>query len=163
MGKALSNPERPFVAILGGAKVSDKIGVIENLIDKVDTLIIGGGMAYTFFKAKGYSIGTSLCEDDKVELAKSLMDKAEKKGVKLLLPVDNVVGKEFSNDTERKTVPSDLSKINYTMSDQVSLPKTYIPPFKPRAITFIPPAYQGSLQLYSKHPHTLHLCPRHLL
>ncbi|UWV48471.1 phosphoglycerate kinase [Acetivibrio thermocellus] len=107
MGKALSNPERPFVAILGGAKVSDKIGVIENLIDKVDTLIIGGGMAYTFFKAKGYSIGTSLCEDDKVELAKSLMDKAEKKGVKLLLPVDNVVGKEFSNDTERKTVPSD--------------------------------------------------------
>jgi len=69
------------VAILGGAKVSDKIGVIENLIDKVDTLIIGGGMAYTFFKAKGYSIGTSLCEDDKVELAKSLMDKAEKKGV----------------------------------------------------------------------------------
>jgi len=95
------------VAILGGAKVSDKIGVIENLIDKVDTLIIGGGMAYTFFKAKGYSIGTSLCEDDKVELAKSLMDKAEKKGVKLLLPVDNVVGKEFSNDTERKTVPSD--------------------------------------------------------
>lgn len=107
MGKALSNPERPFVAILGGAKVSDKIGVIENLIDKVDTLIIGGGMAYTFFKAKGYSIGTSLCEDDKVELAKSLMDKAEKKGVKLLLPVDNVVGKEFSNDTERKTAPSD--------------------------------------------------------
>jgi len=106
MGKALSNPERPFVAILGGAKVSDKIGVIENLIDKVDTLIIGGGMAYTFFKAKGYSIGTSLCEDDKVELAKSLMDKAESKGVKLLLPVDNVVGKEFSNDTERQTVSS---------------------------------------------------------
>ncbi|ODM26017.1 phosphoglycerate kinase [Clostridium sp. Bc-iso-3] len=106
MGKALSNPERPFVAILGGAKVSDKIGVIENLIDKVDTLIVGGGMAYTFFKAKGYSIGTSLCEDDKVDLAKSLIEKAESKGVKLLLPVDNVVGKEFSNDTERKTVPS---------------------------------------------------------
>ncbi|WP_038288111.1 phosphoglycerate kinase [Acetivibrio straminisolvens] len=106
MGKALSNPERPFVAILGGAKVSDKIGVIENLIDKVDTLIIGGGMAYTFFKAKGYSIGTSLCEDDKVELAKSLMDKAESKGVKLLLPVDNIVGKEFKDDTERQTVPS---------------------------------------------------------
>jgi phosphoglycerate kinase len=107
MGKALSNPERPFVAILGGAKVSDKIAVIENLIDKVDTLIVGGGMAYTFFKAKGYSIGTSICEDDKVELAKNLLDKAASKGVKLLLPVDNVVGKEFSNDTERKTVDSD--------------------------------------------------------
>lgn len=106
MGKALTNPERPFVAILGGAKVSDKIGVIENLIEKVDTLIVGGGMAYTFFKAKGYGIGTSLCEDDKVDLAKSLIDKAESKGVKLLLPVDNVVGKEFSNDTERKTVQS---------------------------------------------------------
>lgn len=107
MGKALSNPERPFVAILGGAKVSDKIAVIENLIDKVDTLIVGGGMAYTFFKAKGYSIGTSICEDDKVELAKSLLDKAASKGVKLLLPLDNVLGKEFSNDTERQTVDSD--------------------------------------------------------
>lgn len=107
MGKALSNPERPFVAILGGAKVSDKIAVIENLIDKVDTLIVGGGMAYTFFKAKGYSIGTSICEDDKVELAKNLLDKAASKGVKLLLPVDNVLGKEFNNDTERQTVDSD--------------------------------------------------------
>lgn len=107
MGKALSNPERPFVAILGGAKVSDKIAVIENLIDKVDTLIVGGGMAYTFFKAKGYSIGTSICEDDKVELAKSLLDKAASKGVKLLLPVDNVLGLEFKNDTERKVVNSD--------------------------------------------------------
>ena len=107
MGKALSNPERPFVAILGGAKVSDKIAVIENLIDKVDTLIIGGGMAYTFFKAKGYNIGTSICEDDKVDLAKSLLEKAQSKGVKLLLPVDNVVGKEFKNDTEFKVVDSD--------------------------------------------------------
>ena len=107
MGKALSNPERPFVAILGGAKVSDKIAVIENLIDKVDTLIIGGGMAYTFFKAKGYNIGTSICEDDKVELAKSLLEKAQSKGVKLLLPVDNVVGLEFKNDTEFKVVASD--------------------------------------------------------
>jgi len=107
MGKALSNPERPFVAILGGAKVSDKIAVIENLIDKVDTLIIGGGMAYTFFKAKGYNIGTSICEDDKVELSKSLLEKAQSKGVKLLLPVDNVVGLEFKNDTEFKVVASD--------------------------------------------------------
>ncbi len=106
MGKALSNPERPFVAILGGAKVSDKIAVIENLIDKVDTLIIGGGMAYTFFKAKGYGVGTSICEDDKVELAKSLLEKAEKKGVKLLLPVDNVIATEFKNDSESKIVES---------------------------------------------------------
>ena len=106
MGKALSHPERPFVAILGGAKVSDKIAVIENLIDKVDTLIVGGGMAYTFFKAKGFSIGTSICEDDKVELAKSLIEKAESKGVKLLLPLDNVIGSEFKNDTERKIVES---------------------------------------------------------
>lgn len=106
MGKALSNPERPFVAILGGAKVSDKIGVIENLMDKVDCLIVGGGMAYTFFKAKGYGIGTSICEDDKVELAKSLLEKAESRGVKLMLPVDNMVGKEFNNDTESQVVPS---------------------------------------------------------
>ncbi len=106
MGKALSNPARPFVAILGGAKVSDKIAVIENLIDKVDTLIVGGGMAYTFFKAQGYGVGTSICESDKVDLAKSLLDKAAKKSVKLLLPVDNKVGKEFKNDTEVKTVPS---------------------------------------------------------
>jgi len=107
MGNALSNPARPFVAILGGKKVSDKIQVIENLIDKVDTLIIGGGMAYTFFKAKGYNIGTSICEDDKIDLAKSLIEKAEKKGVNLMLPVDNIVAKEFSNDTEYKSVPSD--------------------------------------------------------
>jgi triosephosphate isomerase len=107
MGKALSNPARPFVAILGGAKVSDKIQVIENLIDKVDTLIIGGGMAYTFLKAKGYNIGTSICEDDKIDLAKQLLERAEKKGVKLMLPVESIVGKEFKVDTEYKSVPSD--------------------------------------------------------
>lgn len=107
MGKALTNPARPFVAILGGAKVSDKIAVIENLIDKVDALIIGGGMAYTFLKAKGYKIGKSICEDDKIELAKSLMIKAEKKGVDLMLPIGSIVGKEFKNDTESKYVPSD--------------------------------------------------------
>ena len=107
MGKALENPERPFVAILGGAKVSDKIGVIENLLEKVDTILIGGGMAYTFLKAKGYNIGNSLLEEDKVELAKSLMKSAEDKGVKLLLSTDIVVGKEFKNDTEFKTVKAD--------------------------------------------------------
>ena len=107
MGKALTNPERPFVAILGGAKVSDKISVIENLIDKVDTLIIGGGMAYTFLKAKGYKIGDSICEEDKIDLAKSLLEKAEEKGVKLLLPIGSIVGKEFKADTEYKYVPSD--------------------------------------------------------
>jgi triosephosphate isomerase len=107
MGKALSNPERPFVAILGGAKVSDKISVIENLIDKVDTLIIGGGMAYTFLKAKGCKIGDSICEDDKLELARSLMEKAEQKGVQMMLPIGSIVGKEFKPDTEYKCVPSD--------------------------------------------------------
>ena len=100
MGKALADPARPFVAILGGAKVSDKIGVIENLIEKVDTLIIGGGMAYTFFKSMGYNVGTSLCEDDKVDLAKEMMDKAAAKGVKFLLPVDNKLGKEYDENTE---------------------------------------------------------------
>ena len=107
MGKALSNPARPFIAILGGKKVSDKIEVIENLIDKVDTLIIGGGMAYTFLKAKGYKIGNSICEDDKVELAKSLLEKAENKGVAIILPIGSIVGKEFKNDTDHKYVPSD--------------------------------------------------------
>ena len=106
MGTALENPKRPFVAILGGAKVSDKIGVIENLIDKVDTLVIGGGMAYTFFKAKGYEVGKSICEDDKVELAKELMAKAEAKGVNFLLPVDTVVGDDFREDCNFKTVDS---------------------------------------------------------
>ncbi|MBR4950028.1 MAG: phosphoglycerate kinase [Clostridia bacterium] len=104
MGKALSNPERPFVAILGGAKVSDKIGVINNLIEKVDSIIIGGGMAYTFIGAKGGKIGKSLFEADKVELAKELMAKAEEKGVKLYLPVDTLCGKDFSNDTETMVV-----------------------------------------------------------
>ena len=107
MGKALANPARPFVAILGGAKVSDKIAVIENLIDKVDTLIIGGGMAYTFLKAKGYHIGNSICEEEKIDLAKTLMEKAEAKGVNLMLPIGSMVAQEFKNDTEIKYVPSD--------------------------------------------------------
>lgn len=107
MGGALSNPTHPFVAILGGAKVSDKIGVINNLIEKVDTLIIGGGMAYTFFKALGHEIGTSICEDDKVELAKEMMDKAKAKGINFLIPVDNVVATEYSADSEWKIVDSD--------------------------------------------------------
>lgn len=106
LGEALENPERPFVAILGGSKVSDKIGVIENLLEKVDTLIIGGGMAYTFFKAQGYNVGDSLCEEDKCELALELMEKAKEKNVKFLLPIDNKVGKEFKPDTESKTVKS---------------------------------------------------------
>ena len=106
MGKALSDPKRPFVAILGGAKVSDKIGVINNLIDKVDTLIIGGGMAYTFFKAQGYDIGTSLCEDDKLDLANEMMAKAKAKGVNFMSPVDNVVATEYNENAEFKTVKS---------------------------------------------------------
>ena len=106
MGGALTEPKRPFVAILGGAKVSDKIGVIDNLLGKVDTLIIGGGMAYTFFKAQGYSIGTSLCEEDKIDLAKATLEKAEKAGVKFLLPVDTKVGKEFDPETESQVVDS---------------------------------------------------------
>ena len=104
LGQAVENPVRPFVAILGGAKVSDKINVINNLLDKVDTLIIGGGMAYTFLKAQGQEIGNSLCEEDKLDYALEMIKKAEDKGVKLLLPVDHVEGKEFSNDTERKVV-----------------------------------------------------------
>ncbi len=106
MGKALADPARPFVAILGGAKVSDKIGVISNLIDKVDTLIIGGGMAYTFVRAAGYSVGTSLCEEDKLDLANELVAKAKAKGVNFMLPVDNVVSAEFSEDCEHKIVKS---------------------------------------------------------
>lgn len=106
LGGALENPKHPFVAILGGAKVSDKIGVIENLLDKVDTLIIGGGMAYTFYKAQGHHIGTSICEEDKLDLAKSILEKAQEKGVKILLPVDNHVSSEYSNNGEDKMVDS---------------------------------------------------------
>ncbi|MDO4564548.1 MAG: phosphoglycerate kinase [Clostridia bacterium] len=107
MGEALENPKRPFVAILGGAKVSDKIGVIKNLLSKCDSLIIGGGMAYTFFKAQGYEIGQSLLDADSIELAKELLDEAKARNVQLLLPVDTVVAKEFKADAEHKTVPSD--------------------------------------------------------
>ena len=106
LGGALENPKHPFVAILGGAKVSDKIGVIENLLDKVDILIIGGGMAYTFYKAQGHHIGTSICEEDKLDLARSILEKAKQKGVELLLPVDNHVSSEYSNDGEEKIVNS---------------------------------------------------------
>ena len=107
MGGALANPKRPLVAILGGAKVSDKIGVIENLIDKCDTIIIGGGMAYTFMKYLGHNIGTSLLEADWVEKAGEMMKKAEDKGVKFLIPVDNKVGKEYDENTEAQVVSSD--------------------------------------------------------
>lgn len=107
IGNALANPERPFVAILGGAKVSDKIGVINNLLDVVDSIIVGGGMAYTFLKAQGYEIGTSLLEEDKIELAKELLNKAKDKNVNLYLPIDIVIAKEFKNDTEIKTVDFD--------------------------------------------------------
>lgn len=105
--ESINDPERPFVAILGGAKVSDKIGVIENLLSKVDTIIVGGGMTYTFYKAKGWPIGNSLVEEDKVELAKELLEKAEKAGVKFMLPMDSVVAKEFKNDAEHKVVDED--------------------------------------------------------
>ena len=107
MGGALSNPKRPFVAILGGAKVSDKIGVIHNLMDKVDTLIIGGAMAYTFHKANGYRIGNSLCEDDKIDLAKELMAQAQEKGIRFLLPVDNRAGDKYDPDCHAIDVDSD--------------------------------------------------------
>ena len=104
LGNAVNNPERPFVAILGGAKVSSKISVINNLLDKVDTLIIGGGMSYTFSKAMGGHIGRSLCEDDYLQYALDMMKKAEEKGVKLLLPVDNRIGDDFSNDCNIQVV-----------------------------------------------------------
>ena len=117
MGKALSNPERPFVAILGGAKVADKLGVIKNLLEKVDTLIIGGGMAYTFLKAQGMEIGKSLLDSEKVEFAKEMMAQAESRGIKLLLPVDVVVTDDFKKPTMSKTVavnqiPSDLQGVD---------------------------------------------------
>ena len=113
MGKALADPARPFVAILGGAKVSDKIGVINNLIEKVDTLIIGGGMAYTFKKAQGIKIGTSLCEDEQVAYCKEMLEAAAAKGIKILLPVDNVIANKFpetkdASDIEMKTIEGDI-------------------------------------------------------
>lgn len=107
MGGALSKPERPFTAIVGGAKVKDKIAVIENLLTKVDHLIIGGGMANTFLKAQGYGIGASLCEDDKLDLARSLMEQAKERGVQLLMPVDVVVADRFAADAEKKVVAID--------------------------------------------------------
>lgn len=122
MGKALTTPDRPFVAVLGGAKVGDKIGVIRNLLEKADVVIVGGGMAYTFQKAKGYEVGTSLCEDGCIELAKELMQQAKEKNVQLLLPVDNVVAAEFSNDAARKVVDSD--KIPADMMGMDIGPKT---------------------------------------
>ena len=137
MGKAIAEPEKPFVAILGGAKVSDKIGVIENLIKIVDTIIVGGGMAYTFLKAQGYDIGKSLLEEDKIDLAKSLLQQAKDNNVKLLLPVDIVVAKEFKNDTEFKTVkidniPDDMMGLDIgeesikLFSDEVKNAKTIV-------------------------------------
>lgn len=141
MGGALENPVRPFVAILGGAKVSDKIGVINNLIEKVDTLIIGGAMAYTFFKAKGYGVGTSLCELDKVDLAKELIEKAAAKGVNMLLPVDTVVAKAFPDPIDgavevkeyaSDSIPDDMmgldigSKTREIYADAVKNAKTVI-------------------------------------
>ncbi|OEB99806.1 phosphoglycerate kinase [Lysinibacillus sphaericus] len=107
LGKALSNPERPFTAIIGGAKVKDKIGVIESLLEKVDHLIIGGGLSFTFIKAQGHDIGKSLLEEDKIELAKSFIEKAQAKGVQLHMPIDAVVANEFSKDAETKIVDVD--------------------------------------------------------
>lgn len=104
LGSALENPERPFMAILGGKKVSDKIGVIDSLLEKVDVLMIGGAMAYTFFKSMGYEVGNSICELDKLDLAKEVMEKAKAKGVKFMLPVDTKIGKEFDPNTESKNV-----------------------------------------------------------
>ncbi|NLZ89550.1 MAG: phosphoglycerate kinase, partial [Clostridiales bacterium] len=106
LGNALENPDRPFVAILGGKKVSDKIGVINSLLEKVDTLIIGGGMAYTFAKAQGGEIGTSLLEADKVDYALEMINKANEKGVKLMLPKDTLAADDFSNDANTKVVPT---------------------------------------------------------
>ena len=109
LGNAVENPVRPFVAILGGSKVSSKISVINNLLEKVDTLNIGGGMAYTFAKAKGFEIGKSLVEDDYLDYAKEMIEKAAAKGVNFLLPVDNVVAKEFSNDAESRVVGDNMA------------------------------------------------------
>ena len=113
LGKALSNPERPFTAIIGGAKVKDKIGVIRHLLDKVDNLIIGGGLAYTFVKALGHEIGLSLCEDDKIELAKEFMQLAKEKGVNFYMPVDVVITEEFSETATTKIVGIDSIPSNW--------------------------------------------------
>ena len=107
MGQALEDPKRPFVAILGGAKVSDKIGVINNLLDKVDTLIIGGGMAYTFMRALGNNVGTSLCEEDKIDLAREMMAKAREKGVNFILPVDNIISRDYDENAPFMRIYSD--------------------------------------------------------
>ena len=120
----LENPDEPFVAILGGAKVSDKIGVIENLLDKVDEILIGGGMAFTFLKAKGYNVGDSLCEEDKVKDAKTIMKKADDMGVKITLPKDVRVSKEFSNEAPDKLVDSDKIPEGYQGLDIG--PKTFM-------------------------------------
>jgi 3-phosphoglycerate kinase len=117
LSKALQNPDRPLLAILGGAKVSDKIGVIDNLLNIVDGLIVGGGMAYTFFKAKGYEIGKSILEADKVELAGTLMQKAIDKGFKIVLPIDNVLADEFKPDAKTKITPSDEMDKDYMGMD----------------------------------------------
>lgn len=118
MCNALDNPERPFMAILGGAKVSDKIGIIDNLLDKVDSLLICGGMCYTFLKAQGYEVGQSLLEEDKIDLALNLMKKAKERDVKLLLPVDIVIAKEIKNDTETAivgvdSIPQDMMGLDF--------------------------------------------------
>ena len=122
IGKTLENPKRPFVAIIGGAKVSDKIGVIENMIDKVDTIIIGGGMAHTFDASKGYPVGDSLVERDKIDLAKELLEKAAKKGVKVVLPVDLVIADKFAADANTKIV--DVDKVPDGWQALDSGPKT---------------------------------------
>jgi len=113
LGKALTNPDRPFTAIIGGAKVKDKIGVIENLLDKVDNLIIGGGLSFTFVKAQGYEIGKSLVEEDKIELARNFIEKAKEKGVNLYMPIDAVVAKELSPEAEAKVVDIDKIPADY--------------------------------------------------
>src|SRR5699024_6249052 len=107
LGNALENPERPFTAIIGGAKVKDKINVIDNLLGKVDHLIVGGGLAYTFIKAQGYEIGKSLLEEDKLDLAKEFMQKAKDKGVDFVLSKDVIIADDFSESSETKTVPND--------------------------------------------------------
>lgn len=137
LGSAVEHPQRPFLAIMGGAKVSDKITVIENLLDKVDSLIIGGGMAYTFYKAMGFEVGTSILEADKTDLAAGLMEKAKEKGVNLLLPTDVRVGREFKNDTEnfvcdRDKIPADMEGLDIgdksiaLFSEEIAKAKTIV-------------------------------------